>query len=103
MHMTEHRSNVVATLEDALQSHSYQARVGKVDCVCANLGRQDQSSIVKANADLFLKSGGWVVVTMDASIIGPTVSPECVFDVEVDKMRRYHFRPSEQLTLEPHF
>lgn len=42
------------------------------------------------------------MVSIKASCIDSTASPEAVFASEVKKLQQEHFKPLEQLTLEPY-
>ena len=76
--------------------------VGMVDCVFADVAQPDQARIVALNSQYFLKAGGGFVVSIKASCIDSTATPEAVFAAEVAKLQKDQFKPKEQLTLEPY-
>ncbi|KAL0738979.1 hypothetical protein Bca4012_015189 [Brassica carinata] len=57
--------------------------------------------IVILNASFFLKTGGHFVISIKANCIDSTVPAEAVFQSEVKKLQQEHFKPAEQVTLEP--
>ena len=76
--------------------------VGMVDTIFADVAQPDQARIVGINAKYFLKTGGHCVISIKASCIDSTASAEAVFAAEGQKLREEHFKPLEQLTLEPY-
>ena len=76
--------------------------VGMVDCVFADVAQPDQGRIVALNSHHFLKNEGHFVISIKASCIDSTASPEAVFAREVSKLQEENFKPLEQLTLEPY-
>jgi len=76
--------------------------VGMVDVIFADVAQPDQARIVALNAHNFLKNGGNFVISIKASCIDSTASPEAVFAAEVKKLQSEKLKPKEQLTLEPY-
>lgn len=76
--------------------------VGMVDVIFADVAQPDQARIVALNAHNFLKNGGNFVISIKASCIDSTASPEAVFAAEVKKLQAEKLKPKEQLTLEPY-
>lgn len=101
VNMATHRTNVIPIVEDARHPLKYRMLVGMVDCIFADVAQPDQARIVGLNAHQFLKVGGGVVISIKASCIDSTASPEAVFAREVTKLREERIKPKEQLTLEP--
>ena len=73
-----------------------------VDCIFADVAQPDQSRIVAVSAEHFLKNCGYAVISIKASCIDSVAAPEVVFAKEVDTLRKQHFTPREQVTLEPY-
>lgn len=101
VNMATHRTNVIPIVEDARHPLKYRMLVSMVDCIFADVAQPDQARIVGLNAHQFLKVGGGVVISIKASCIDSTASPEAVFAREVTKLRDERIKPKEQLTLEP--
>lgn len=80
----------------------YRMLVSAVDVIFADVAQPDQARIVTLNAEYFLKNGGHVVISIKASCIDSTATPEVVFAQEVDTLRKQKFKPLEQVTLEPY-
>ncbi|KAF2216130.1 hypothetical protein CERZMDRAFT_109110 [Cercospora zeae-maydis SCOH1-5] len=101
INMATHRTNVIPIVEDARHPLKYRMLVSMVDCIFADVAQPDQARIVGLNAHQFLKVGGGVLISIKASCIDSTASPEAVFAREVVKLREERIKPKEQLTLEP--
>merc|ERR1719440_1899199 len=102
VNMAKKRPNIVPIIEDARHPAKYRMIVGMVDCVFADVAQPDQARIVALNSQYFLKAGGHFVVSIKASCIDSTATPEAVFAAEVAKLQKDQFKPKEQLTLEPY-
>merc|ERR1712176_1180419 len=100
--MAKRRPNIVPIVEDARQPQRYRMLIGMVDVIFADVAQPDQARIVTHNASFFLKNNGWILISIKASCVDSTASPEAVFAAEVDKLRKDGCKPKEQLTLEPY-
>jgi rRNA 2'-O-methyltransferase fibrillarin len=100
--MAKKRTNIIPIIEDARHPHKYRMLVGMVDTVFADVAQPNQTQIVAMNAHNFLKNGGHFVISIKASCIDSTATPEKVFAAEIEKMKGEKMRPQEQLTLEPY-
>lgn len=96
------RTNIIPIIEDARHPLKYRMLLDMVDVVFADVAQPDQARIVALNSQYFLKNGGHCMVSIKASCIDSTASPEAVFASEVKKLQQEHFKPLEQLTLEPY-
>jgi len=76
--------------------------VGMVDVIFSDVAQPDQARIVAMNAHMFLKNGGWFIVSIKANCVDSTAAPEAVYASEIDKLRKDKCKPKEQLTLEPY-
>jgi rRNA 2'-O-methyltransferase fibrillarin len=102
INMAKKRTNIIPIIEDARHPHKYRMLVGMVDTVFADVAQPNQTQIVAMNAHNFLKNGGHFVISIKASCIDSTATPEKVFAAEIEKMKGEKMRPQEQLTLEPY-
>uniref|UniRef100_A0A7S3JZ27 rRNA 2'-O-methyltransferase fibrillarin n=1 Tax=Aureoumbra lagunensis TaxID=44058 RepID=A0A7S3JZ27_9STRA len=102
INMAKFRNNVIPIIEDARHPLKYRMLIGMVDCIFADVAQPDQARIVAINAQHFLKAGGGFVISIKASCIDSTATPEAVFAREVAKLQKDDFAPKEQLTLEPY-
>ncbi|KAK8812232.1 hypothetical protein WA158_007466 [Blastocystis sp. Blastoise] len=96
------RTNIIPIIEDARHPLKYRMLLDMVDVVFADVAQPDQARIVALNSHYFLKNGGHCMVSIKASCIDSTASPEAVFAQEVKKLQQEQFKPLEQLTLEPY-
>ncbi|EUD73670.1 hypothetical protein YYG_00758 [Plasmodium vinckei petteri] len=100
--MAKKRLNVVPIVEDARQPIKYRMLVDMVDVVFADVAQPDQARIVAMNAHMFLKTGGWFVISIKANCVDSTAKPEVVFASEMEKLKKESCKPKEKLTLEPY-
>ncbi|KAF1602955.1 UNVERIFIED_CONTAM: rRNA 2'-O-methyltransferase fibrillarin, partial [Eudyptes robustus] len=96
------RPNIVPIVDDARLPQKYSMIVGIVDVIFSDVAQPDQARIVALNAHKFLRNGGHCVISIKANCIDSTAEPEAVFAGEIDKLRKEHFTPREQCTLEPY-
>ena len=75
---------------------------GIVDTIFADVAQPDQARIVAINADMYLKNGGYAVMSIKASCIDSTAAPQAVFAQESEKLVAAEFKRRELLTLEPY-
>jgi len=100
--MAKRRPNVVPIVEDARQPLKYRMLIGSVDVIFADVAQPDQARIVTLNAHMFLKNGGWFIISIKANCIDSTAPPEAVYASEVEKLKKEKCKPKFQLTLEPY-
>jgi rRNA 2'-O-methyltransferase fibrillarin len=102
INVAKKRTNIIPIIEDARHPHKYRMLVGMVDVIFADVAQPDQARIVALNAHNFLKNNGNFVISIKASCIDSTATPEAVFATEVKKLQSEKLKPKEQLTLEPY-
>jgi len=102
INVAKKRTNIIPIIEDARHPHKYRMLVGMVDVIFADVAQPDQARIVALNAHNFLKNNGHFVISIKASCIDSTATPEAVFATEVKKLQAEKLKPKEQLTLEPY-
>jgi len=102
INVAKKRTNIIPIIEDARHPHKYRMLVGMVDTIFADVAQPDQARIVAINAHHFLKTEGHFVISIKASCIDSTATPEAVFAGEVKKLVSEKLKPQEQLTLEPY-
>jgi len=100
--MAKKRPNIVPIIEDARQPMRYRMLVGMVDVIFSDVAQPDQARIVALNAHQFLKTGGGFLISVKASCVDSTATPEAVYAMEVEKLKKEKCKPKEQLTLEPY-
>jgi rRNA 2'-O-methyltransferase fibrillarin len=97
VNMAKKRPNIVPIIEDARHPTKYRMLVPMVDVVFADVAQPDQARIVGLNAQFFLKQGGNFVISVKASCIDSTATPEAVFAAEVQRMQELQLKPKEQV------
>lgn len=96
------RTNIVPIIADARTPFKYRMLVPIVDMIFSDISQPDQSRIVMENAQYFLKDDGGVVISIKASSVNSSISPDQVFAEEVNWLKKNDFKPMEQVTLEPY-
>ncbi|EIN07018.1 Fibrillarin [Punctularia strigosozonata HHB-11173 SS5] len=102
INMAKKRTNVIPIVEDARAPQKYRMLLSSVDAIFADVAQPDQARIVALNAENFLKNGGHAIISIKANCIDSTAPAAEVFASEVQVLRKFHFKPIEQVTLEPY-
>jgi len=102
LEVAKKRTNVIPIIEDARKPHKYRMLVPMVDCIFSDVAQPDQARILALNAHYFLKNGAGFVISIKANCIDSTAPAEHVFAQQVQELRQEHFKPREQITLEPY-
>jgi len=98
-----YRLNMSPILEDARFPERYAMLVdGNVDDVYCDIAQPEQAKILADNADLFLKSSGWVMIAVKAQSIDVTKEPSEVYKQEIKVLQNRGFRIEEVVHLEPY-
>lgn len=97
-----YRTNVSPLLEDARMPEKYAIFIsGKVDTIYCDVAQPEQAKLLADNADMFLKSRGWVMIAVKAQSIDVTMEPEAVYRQEANILRYRSFDVKEVVNLEP--
>ncbi|MEM0026312.1 MAG: fibrillarin-like rRNA/tRNA 2'-O-methyltransferase [Ignisphaera sp.] len=99
--VADDRPNIVPILEDARFPTRYRIIVEEVDGLYADVAQPEQASIVADNADMFLKSGGWLLLAIKARSIDVTAEPSEVYKKEIETLNRRGFEIVDVVHLEP--
>jgi len=99
--IVEERRNIVPILGDATKPIGYRALVTKVDVIFEDVAQPTQAEILIDNARVFLKEGGYGILSVKSRSIDVTKEPEQVFN-EVEKELASYFKVVERLSLEPY-
>ncbi|RLE61725.1 MAG: fibrillarin-like rRNA/tRNA 2'-O-methyltransferase, partial [Thermoprotei archaeon] len=97
-----HRKNMIPILADARFPVSYRMYLTEVDVVYADIAQPFQSKIVADNADVYLKSGGWVVQAIKAMSIDVTKEPSETYRREIEHLESRGFGIENVVHLEPY-
>ncbi|KRH93274.1 Fibrillarin [Pseudoloma neurophilia] len=101
VNLAKKRPNIIPIIDDARYPQNYRMLVPMVDMIFSDVAQPDQARIVGLNAKYFLKNRGGVMMSIKANCIDSTKKPETVFAEEVNKFRKDHIKPKEQVSLEP--
>ncbi len=99
--LVDERRNIVPILGDATKPEGYRALVPKVDVIFEDVAQPTQAKILIDNARIYLKSGGYGMISVKSRSIDVTKEPEQVFK-EVEKELSEYFEVVERLSLEPY-
>jgi len=94
------RNNVAPILESANHPDEYKEVVPQVDVVYQDVAQKAQVDILKKNAEMFLKKGGYAFLMVKARSIDVTRNPDKIFN-EVANHMYTHFKVVERINLDP--
>ncbi|ABL77786.1 fibrillarin-like rRNA/tRNA 2'-O-methyltransferase [Thermofilum pendens] len=97
-----HRENVVPLLADARFPTKYAHVVELVDVVYADIAQPFQAKYVADNADMFLKSGGYIMMAIKAMSIDVTATPSETYKREITHLEERGYKVKEVKHLEPY-
>lgn len=100
--LAKKRSNIIPIIEDARMPWKYRMIITMVDVIFSDVAQPDQSRIVALNASYFLKTQGYYLISIKASCVDSTISPEQVYASEIDTLKKQKCKTLEQLSLEPY-
>ena len=96
------RPNISPLLEDARMPERYAMFIsGKVDTIYCDVAQPEQARLLADNADVFLKSDGWVMLAVKSQSIDVTMDPDDVYRQEANVLRKRGFEVKEVVNLEP--
>jgi len=96
------RLNMAPILADARFPEHYASLVEKVDVIYCDIAQPEQSKALADNADLFLKSNGWIMLAIKAASIDVTKEPSEVYEQEIKVLKSRSFEIKEVVHLEPY-
>lgn len=98
----EKRGNIAPILGDTRSPETYSGLVlDKVDVVFEDVASNDQVEILIRNCDMFLKSGGYAMISIKSQSIDVTKDPKKVYKECTDALKN-HLEIVEQVRLDPH-
>jgi fibrillarin-like pre-rRNA processing protein len=77
--LSEERKNIVPVLADANHPDQYVGRVCQADIVFQDISQRNQAEIFIKNCDMFLKEGGYGLLTVKARSIDVSKRPKDIF------------------------
>ncbi len=99
--VARYRKNLTPILGDARQPQGYALQVPKVDTIFADVAQPDQADIVVKNARLFLKKGGYAMLSIKSRSIDVGREPAEIYRDQVRILEAGGFRVEEVVELDP--
>ena len=97
-----YRSNISPILDDARMPEHYAMFIsGKVDTIYCDVAQPEQAKLLADNADVFLKTRGWIMQAVKSQSIDVTMDPNIVYEQEAKLLRKRDFDIKEIVPLEP--
>ncbi|MEA2089735.1 MAG: fibrillarin-like rRNA/tRNA 2'-O-methyltransferase [Thermoproteota archaeon] len=96
------RPNMSPIFADARLPEQYSPLMEKVDDIYCDVAQPEQAKILADNADLFLRDGGWAMLTIKAQSIDVTKEPSEVYRQEINTLKARGFQTKEVVHLEPY-
>jgi fibrillarin-like pre-rRNA processing protein len=101
MELAEQRRNILPLLADVRKPETY-SWIEECDIVMCDISQPDETEIAIRNAEMFLKSGGILMIAMKSQSIDVTKKPEEVYEREAQKLVNAGYDVLEVIDLEPH-
>lgn len=96
----EDRINVMPIIADARQPEKYPPFLDKVDVIYQDVAQPEQAAIANANAERYLKSGGYLIMAIKAKSISSIENVGDIFREELQTLEK-DFQIMEKASLEP--
>ncbi|MGB9927310.1 MAG: fibrillarin-like rRNA/tRNA 2'-O-methyltransferase [Methanosarcina sp.] len=96
--LASRRKNIFPILADAGKPDSYSYIVEPVDLIFQDVAQPNQAEIASRNASRFLKSEGYLLLSIKARSIDTTANPKEVFKQEIRKLEQAFESKFEILT-----
>ncbi len=100
--VARYRSNVSPILGDANRPMEYSHLVPVVDTVFADVAQPNQAEIVVKNASMFLKEGGWAMLSIKSRSVDVRRKPRDVYDAQVGVLEGGGLKVRELVELDPY-
>lgn len=86
--LCEERKNIAPIMGDASRPERYSSRVSQVDIVYQDVAQKDQAGIFLDNCEMFLKKGGFGLLTVKSRSIDMAKSPKQIFQQVRHKLEK---------------
>jgi len=97
-----HRPNMTPILADARIPTLYSTLVTTVDGIYCDIAQPEQAKVLADNADLFLKSEGWIMLAIKARSIDVAERPSELYRREMRTLEERGFLIEDSVHLEPY-
>lgn len=99
--LCKERKNIAPILADARKTDEYRW-IEECDVVFADIADPQETAITIANADMFLKKGGYVMIAIKTQSIDVTKNPEEIYKEEGKKLEKSGYTILQTINLEPY-
>jgi fibrillarin-like pre-rRNA processing protein len=100
--VARYRSNVSPILGDANKPMEYSHLVPMVDVLFADVAQPNQAEIVVKNASMYLKGGGWAMLSIKSRSVDVRRKPRDVYEAEVAVLEGGGLKVRELVELDPY-
>lgn len=100
--VVRYRDNLSPLLKDVRYPHTYQNLVPIVDVIFSDVAQPEQAKILIKNAKLFLKKGGWVMISIKSRSIDVKEKPERIYQAQLKILENEGIKIQELINLEPY-
>ena len=98
--LTEKRTNLIPILADANHPEQYNNRVCQTDIVFQDIAQKNQLEIFVKNCNIFLKKGGYGLLSIKARSINVKTKPKSIF-IDIRKKLEKIFTVIDYKILDP--
>lgn len=99
--ISSERKNIAPLMADARKTEGY-SWIEECDVVFVDVSQPDETEIAIRNAEMFLKTGGILMIAVKSQSIDVTKKPEEVYEQEAEKLVKSGYEVLEIIDLEPH-
>jgi len=101
--LVKHRKNVIPLFYDARMPEEYLDIVDRnVDMLYCDVAQPDQTKIALDNADVYLKSGGKLLIAIKARSIDAVLPIKEIYNKEVEYIQKRGYKVLKVIDLEPY-
>ena len=100
--VARYRPNVSPILGDARRPEDYSMLVPMVDVVFADVAQPDQAGIVVKNSRLFLRKGGWAMLSIKSRSVDVRQRPSDVYEAQAKALEEGGLKVRELVDLGPY-
>jgi len=99
--LCEKRENMIPILDDARYPRNYGHLLEQVDVVYCDVAQPDQAKIIADNANVFLKTNGYIMLAIKARSISSTKNPSVIYKQQMEILEEEGFEILEAIDLHP--
>ncbi|HUY00017.1 MAG TPA: fibrillarin-like rRNA/tRNA 2'-O-methyltransferase [Candidatus Deferrimicrobium sp.] len=98
----EIRTNLIPILGDVRYPYQYRMLIPEqIDIIYADVAQPEQAQIIISNAEMFLKSNGWILLFVKSRSVDVTMDPQRVYKEQIEILKKANFKIVEVIVLDP--